>query len=59
LDGEVAYAVMHEFSDDLDALDTAHQLAQDFEIEIYQGERFVARVNKGSRPLDISDSRSG
>ena len=59
LDGEIVYAAMHECADDLDALDTAEQLARDFEIEIHQGERFVARINKGRRPSDVSDSCSG
>ena len=59
LDGATVYAAMHEFTDDLDALDTAEQLAEDFEIEIYQGTRFVTRIKKGRRPPDVNDACSG
>jgi hypothetical protein len=58
-DGKTVYAAKHEFADDLDALDSAERLAQDFEIEIYYGERFVARINKGGRALNVGDACSG
>jgi hypothetical protein len=59
LDGEIVYAAMHEFADDLDALDTAEELAEDFEIEIFEGTRFVARIRQGRRPPDVDDALSG
>ena len=49
LDGQTVYAAKHEFADDLDALDTAEHLADEFEIEVRQSDRFVVRVNKGRR----------
>jgi hypothetical protein len=58
-DGEIAYSAEHPFTDDLEALDTAEQLAAHFEIEVFNGDRFVARVNKGSRALNTQDARSG
>jgi hypothetical protein len=59
LDGQIAYSAKHEFIDDLDALDTAEQLVAEFEIEVFSGDRFVARINKGDRALNIEDARSG
>jgi len=59
LEGRIVYAALHEFADDLDALDTAEELAEDFEIEIHQGARFVARIKKGRIPPDIGDACSG
>ena len=58
LDGETVHAAKHEFADDLDALDAAEQLAEEFEIEVWQNNRFVARVNKGRRSLNTKDARS-
>ena len=58
LDGKTIYTAKHEFADDLDALDTAEQLAAEFEIEIWHCERFVARVFKGPRSLRVTDAHS-
>jgi hypothetical protein len=58
-DGQIAHSVKHKFTDDLDALDTAEKLAAEFEIEVLNGDRFVARVNKGSRASNTQDARSG
>ena len=57
--GEITRTAKHEFTDDLDALDTAEQLADESEIEVRQSDRFVARVNKGRRSLNAQDARSG
>ena len=59
LDGETLYTAKHEFADDLDALDIAERLSLDFEIEIHQGERYVARVNKGRLLSNVHDARPG
>jgi len=47
----------HELScaDDLDALDAARTLSSDFAVEVYDAERFVARVNVGDEPLGVRD----
>ena len=43
------------YADDLDALDAARTLSSDFAVEIYDAERFVARVNAGDEPLGVRD----
>jgi hypothetical protein len=58
LDGAVLHSAEHQFDDDLDALDEAARLSEDFEIEIVSGERFVARVKKGDEPLSARDAKS-
>ena len=57
--GKVLYSAEHEFADDLEALDTARRLAREYEIEVLNGERFVARVKTGDQPLNVRDLRSG
>jgi hypothetical protein len=59
LSGETIYTAKHEFTDDLEALGTAEQLAKEFEIEIVHVDRFVARVNKVRRSLNVGDARWG
>ena len=43
------------YADDLDALDAARTLSSDFAVEVYDAERFVARVNFGDQPLGVRD----
>ena len=43
------------YADDLDALDAARTLSSDFAVEVYDAERFVARVNAGDEPLGVRD----
>lgn len=40
----------HECADDLDALDDAEYLANDFAVEVWDGARFVARVESKTLP---------
>ena len=58
LNGETIYTAKHEFTDDLEALEAAEQLAKEFEIEIVHVDRFVARVNNGRRSPNLGDGRS-
>jgi hypothetical protein len=59
LDGRLIYRADHEFADDLDALHVAQRLSKDFEVEVVNGARFVARVKRGNRGLDVTDRQSG
>ena len=43
------------YADDLDALDAARTLSSNFAVEVYDAERFVARVNAGDEPLRVLD----
>jgi len=45
-DGRIAMRHDYHAADDLDSLDRATELCGEYEIEIWQGERFVARVTK-------------
>ena len=42
-------------SNDVDALDAAHLFCNDFQVELWQQKRMVARVKKGNTPLDALD----
>ena len=42
-------------ADDLDALDAAHRRCSDFAIEVYDANRFVARVNVNDEPPGVGD----
>lgn len=44
--------------DDLDALDEAVRHARSQAVEVWQGQRLVARVKPGNAPLDVNDNRS-
>ena len=48
MDGELVHEADHESTNDLDALDAAHAFAAEFDVEVWDGERFVARVKKGA-----------
>jgi hypothetical protein len=43
------------YADDLDALDAARDLSSGFTVEVYDAERFVARVNIGDEPMGVGD----
>lgn len=45
--------------DDLDALETAECLAEQCQVDVWTGERFVAQIKKGNAPSSVKDARSG
>jgi hypothetical protein len=57
--GEPSHQADHPHEDDLDALDTAEALAENFEVEVWRGQRFVARIKKGNLPPTVHDPLSG
>ena len=44
--------------DDLDALDQARKLSRTHAVEVWEGDRRVARVNRADRPLRVTDKQS-
>jgi len=56
--GEVALSHTVRCSDDLDALSAGIRRSEAHAIEIWQGQRRVARVKLGNAPLDATDARS-
>jgi hypothetical protein len=44
-----------EFADDLDALDAAQALCNEHTIEVYDANRFVARVKQGHELINVRD----
>jgi len=58
-DGELTRKEERHFADDLDALDAARRLSQDYAVEVYLDNIFVARVKLGDAPLDVGDLQSG
>lgn len=51
--GKIVYRGDHECADDREAIDLAKEFVQDFEIEVSDGDRVVARVKR-----DKADSAS-
>jgi hypothetical protein len=49
----------YEGADDLSALEEAERRAQTHTIEVWEGQRHVARVNKGNAPLQAGDLHGG
>ena len=47
-DDGVAEPVDHDLPDDLEAFKVAEALSSDFDVEVVQGDRFVAHVMRGS-----------
>ena len=58
-DFAVITKVEHQFRDDLDALEAAQRLAEEFAVDVWSGETLVAQVKKGNEALSIEDSHSG
>jgi hypothetical protein len=56
--GEVALSHVVRCSDDLDALSAGIRRSSSYAIEIWQDERFVARVKLGNAPLETADMSS-
>ena len=56
--GEFALSHTVRCSDDLDALSAGIRRSDSHALEIWQGERLVARVKLGNTPLDATDARS-
>jgi hypothetical protein len=50
-DGELIGRLTRELADDLDAVDFAYDLCRNHAIDVFDGERLVARVKQGSEPL--------
>ena len=44
--------------DDLDALNQARKLSSTHAVEVWEGDRRVARVNRADRPLRAADKQS-
>jgi len=57
-DGHVVSGKEVIASNDMDALDAAHIYCNDFEVELWQRKRLVARVKKGNAALDALDRSS-
>jgi hypothetical protein len=57
-DGKPVSQVDHDHADDLDALAKAEILSVDSEVEVWDGDRFVARVKKGNPALNEEDRTS-
>jgi hypothetical protein len=58
-DGTTLYHAVHEFRDDLDALEAAEKLESEFEVNIWCGERLVARVKPHNEPSTGADEMAG
>jgi len=56
--GHIFIAQDHVLRDDLDALAAAKNLCSDHAIEVWQGNRQVARVKAGDEVLNASDPQS-
>jgi hypothetical protein len=56
--GEIALSHLVRCSDDLDALSGGVRRSNSHAIEIWQGQRFVARVKLENAPLDAADLHS-
>ena len=48
-----------ECHDDLEALEAARDLCGDHAVEVWQGERLIARVKHRDEPLNVRDAHSG
>lgn len=57
-EGDVALSHTIRCSDDLDALSAGIRCSNTHAIEIWQDERFVARVKLGNAPLEAADTHS-
>ena len=57
-EGAIALSRTMRCTDDLDALAEGVQRAKTHAIEIWHGQRLVARVKLGNLPLDASDRHS-
>jgi hypothetical protein len=44
-----------EYADDLDALDAAQELCNEHTVEVYDANRFVARVKQGHELINVRD----
>lgn len=49
-DDSAAHRMELHFDDDLDALEAAETLSQDYKVDVWAGERLVAQVKKGNAP---------
>lgn len=51
-DGELIGRLTRELADDVDAVDFAYDLCRNHAIDVFDGERLVARVKQGSAPRE-------
>jgi hypothetical protein len=58
--GKIVYRGEHECDNDREALDLAQEFAKDFEIEVWDGDRFVSRVKRdNAETASCSDRELG
>jgi hypothetical protein len=51
--GQIVGNASREFANDLDAVDKARKLAKRFEIDVWLDDKWIARVNEATEPLNI------
>ena len=51
--------IEEKFQDDLDALDTAAVLSEQYAIDLWAGDRLVAHFKKGNAPFTVRDAYPG
>jgi len=59
LNGDLVGEVSRDCADDLESLEAARKLSINYAVEVYWGNRLVARVKMGDEPLNSSDRLSG